>query len=439
MNRPDEPICKRLYNLWSVARRSSNPSEAATARSMLARQQVQLGLSDAEVAFIAESEEKAPLSSDDSEQPPNMFELLLHLFEVSAIILNFAQVVVVSFWILHAHVVFDHYRHTPRLMLRSRRSGCGKTTLLSLIKLLVPNGFKSDNSTPASLYSQLQADPRSTLLLDEMENSALWSHDRFMRALLDAGHRYDGSFSRQIRGKVVALSVFAPLVYALVSNRRVRVPEQLVSRSIPIDMQWHPEGRDEVEPDNPQIGEARRQIFEWALTFQRPPDCEILFVGRDRDNFRPLLEIGEALGYPETARAAVLEIYQPSEDLLDPLVFNIYQVFEQHKRSIWTTELLSALHELPNAHWDEFRGIEGNKDPHKLTRGELYDLLDKLDPPIKSKSIQKAVGAERKSHKGFDRAQFEPVWTQRFAGTPAQFNKITALPRHSKWRASGGG
>jgi Protein of unknown function (DUF3631) len=437
MNRPDEPTCKRLYNLWSVARRSSNPSEAVTARAMLARQQAQLGLSDAEVAFIAENEEKAPISSDDSEQTAlNVFELLLHLFEGSAIIVDFAQVVVVAFWILHAHVVFDHYRHTPRLMLRSRRPGCGKTTLLSLIKLLVPNGFKSDNATPASLYSQLQADPRSTLLLDEMENSALWSHDRFMRALLDAGHRYDGSFSRQIRGKNVSLSVFAPLAYALVSNRRVRVPEQLVSRSIPIDMQRHPEGRDEIEPDNPQIAEARRQIFEWALTFRRPPDCEILFVGRDRDNFRPLLEIGEALDYAETARAAVLEIYQPSEDLLDPLVFNIYQVFEQHKRSIWTTELLSALHELPNAHWDEFRGIEGNKDPHKLTRGELYDLLDKLDPPIKSKSIQKLVGAERKSHKGFDRAQFEPVWTQRFAGTPAH---VIALPRHRKWQASDGG
>ena len=89
MNRPDER--KRLYNLWSVARRSSNPSEAATARAMLARLQAQLGLSDAEVAFIAENEEKAPISSDDSEQPPNAFELLLHVFEVSAIILNFAQ------------------------------------------------------------------------------------------------------------------------------------------------------------------------------------------------------------------------------------------------------------------------------------------------------------------------------------------------------------
>jgi hypothetical protein len=435
MNRPDER--KRLYNLWSVARRSSNPSEAATARAMLARLQAQLGLSDAEAAFIAENEEKAPISSDDSEQPPNAFELLLHVFEMSAIILNFAQVAVVAFWILHAHVVFDQYRHAARLMLRSRRPGCGKTTLLSLIKLLVPNGFKSDNATPASLYSQLQEEPRSTLLLDEMENSALWSRDRFMRALLDAGHRYDGSISRQIKGKNVSLSVFAPLAYALVSDRRVRVPEQLVSRSIPIDMRRHPEGRDEIEPDNPQIAEARKRVFEWALTYRRPPNCEIPFVGRDRDNFRPLLEIGEALGYSETARAAVLEIYQPSEDLLDPLVFGVHQVFEQHGKSIWTIELLSALHELPNAHWDEFRGIEGNKDPHRLTLGELYDLLDKLDPPIKSKSIQKVVGSERKSRKGFDRTQFEQVWTQRFAGTPAQSSKIIRLPRHKK-RASDG-
>jgi hypothetical protein len=404
---------------------------------MLAQLQVQLGLNDAELAFIAESEEKAPISSDDSEQPPNAFELLLHVFELSAIILNFAQVVVVALWILHAHVVFDHYRHAPRLTLRSRRSGSGKTTLMSLLKLLVPNGFKSDNATPASLYSRLQEEPRSTLLLDEMENSTLWSRDRFMRALLDAGHRYDGSFSRQIKGKNVSLSVFAPLAYALVADRRVRVPEQLVSRSIPIDMRTHPEGRDEIEPDDPQIAEVRRRISEWALTFRRPPNCEILFVGRDRDNFRPLLEIGEALGSPETGRAAVLEIYQPSEDLLDPLVFDIYQVFEQHGKSIWTTELLSALHELPNAHWHEFRGIERNKDPRKLALAELYDMLDKLDPPIKSKSIQKVVGGERKSRKGFDRTQFEPVWAQRFACTPAQSSKIIRLPRNKKHGSDG--
>jgi hypothetical protein len=89
MNRPDEPTCKRLHDLWSRARRSSYPSEAVTARRMLAQMQAQLGLNDAEVGFMAEYEEKAPISSDDSEQPLNVFELLLHLFEERAIILNF--------------------------------------------------------------------------------------------------------------------------------------------------------------------------------------------------------------------------------------------------------------------------------------------------------------------------------------------------------------
>ena len=63
--------------------------------------------------------------------------------------------------------------------------------------------------------------------------------------------------------------------------------------------------------------------------------------------------------------------------------------------------------------------------------------MDKLDPPIKSKSIQKVVGGERKSRKGFDRTQFEPVWTQRFGSTPAQSRKIIRLPRHKQ--ASDGG
>jgi hypothetical protein len=83
-------------------------------------------------------------------------------------------------------------------------------------------------------------------------------------------------------------------------------------------------------------------------------------------------------------------------------------------------------------------GHRGNKDPHTLTLAELYDQVDKR-PADQSKSIQKVAGGERKSRKGFDRTQFEPVWTQRFGGTPAQFNKIIALPRHRKRQASDGG
>jgi hypothetical protein len=430
---------KRIYNLWSQAfHRSSNPNEAENARSALARLQVELDISDVEAAFIAESEEKK--LPDDSERLPDAFELLLHLFGESRIILNFAQEVIAALWILHTYV-FNLYMHTPRLLLRSRKPGCGKTTLLSFTNLLVNAGFKSDNSSAASLYARLQAYPRSTLLLDEMENSTLWSRDPFLRALLDAGHRYDGCFSRQAKlgskMDAVRFSVFAPLAYALVvsaRNQKIRVPPQLLSRSLPIDMRFHSEGRDEILLTDPRVAEVRRCICEWVPMFQRPSTCEIPFVGRDRDNFQSLIEIGESLGYGATARAAALAIHRPIEDQITPLVFDICQVLEQQNeiKGIWTPELLEALHQLPNRPWDEYRGIDGGKRPHKLTRGELYDLLGDLDPPITSRTVQKVVGGERKSAKGFHRTQFEPYWHVLFGGTPAHVSKIIRLPRHKK-------
>jgi len=140
------------------------------------------------------------------------------------------------------------------------------------------------------------------------------------------------------------------------------------------------------------------------------------------------------------ARAAALAIHSPTEDdLVKPLVFDICnQVFEQGGiKSIWTPELLDALHQLPNAHWDEFRGLDGCKDPHKLTRAELYDLLRELDPPIESRSVQKVVGGngERKSAKGFYRTQFEPHWRALFGGTPAQASKTIRLTQHKESQA----
>jgi len=100
-------IRKRIHDLWCQAfHRSSNPNEAANARSMLARLQADLNISDVAVAFIAESEEKKPASSDDSERLPDVFELLVHLFEGSGIVLTFAQVVIVALWILFTYIVF---------------------------------------------------------------------------------------------------------------------------------------------------------------------------------------------------------------------------------------------------------------------------------------------------------------------------------------------
>ena len=97
MNWPDETICKRILNLWALAYGSPHVGERANALAALKRLQAELGLSDVELAFIAEYTEKEPGARVDlgetSERPLNLLELLLLLLEASRIILPLAQAI----------------------------------------------------------------------------------------------------------------------------------------------------------------------------------------------------------------------------------------------------------------------------------------------------------------------------------------------------------
>ena len=233
--------------------------------------------------------------------------------------------------------------------------------------LLVNNGLMTSNTSPAVLYHQLLKHPRTTFLIDELEHSNLWTRDPILLSIFDAGHRRGGSVTRVIGGEVIRFSVFAPLALAAVPKKRFA--PQLLSRAIIIDMESNPEGKDELLPHDPRFAAARSVISEFAGTFKRGETCKIPLVGRPGDNWRALIEIGEALGYGATARAVALAIHRPSDDPVVRLFFDIRRLLEGVDR-IWTPELLDALHRLENANWDEFPGIDENQDPHALTRSE---------------------------------------------------------------------
>ena len=282
------------------------------------------------------------------------------------------------------------------------------------------------------IYHRLK-ELQTTFLLDEMENSKLWDSNRLLLNVFDSGHRYDGKVSRVVKNQVVEYPTYAPLALALIVGKRLA--PQLLSRSIVIDMEEHLEGLDElIAYDSPELTQARYSFFAWAETFRRPKTTNLgILTGRMADNFRVLIEIADDLGYGDTARAAALALHRPDENPVNALVSDIHRVFEGSDR-FWTEELLSMLHQIEEASWDEFWGLDGTKDPHKLQRGELYQML--RAKCIRSRSVQKVVDGRRISRKGFTREQFERVWGDQFAGTPAQPKNITQLAlaqnRHGK-------
>ena len=434
---PPASICERITKLWALAHGSPNPGESANALAALKRLQSEFDLSDTALAFVAEYTAKEPTGSralplqDPPERPVNVLELILHLLNGCHIMLSLEQMFAVTLWTLHTHV-FELFLHTPRLLLHSSEPMSGKTLLLMFLKQLVRDPLKTSNMTTAVIYYQLKEFPFTTFLVDETEWSvALWGKDTTFIQMFDAGHRQGGCVHRVlgIKGvgrKVVEFSVFCPIALAGVVKREY--PRQMLTRSISIWLQQDPEGRDELLMDDPRFTSVRGFIFEWVASFRRPSDCVIPFTVRDRDNWTSLIEIADSLGYGATARAVAQALYHPIDDPTTRLLFDIRRVFDGPPRldSSWTPDLLQALHGLED--WDEFWGLDGNQDPHKLRRPELYRLLK--GKGIRSRTVTKTVDGKRVSFKGFYRSQFELVWQQLFgAGAPAQASKIIKLPR----------
>jgi Protein of unknown function (DUF3631) len=438
---PDLPdaVRKRILALWMMANQATNLGERANALAALRRLQLDHDLNDVELNYLAEYEAKEPVGLRDQpdtalERPANILEIVLHLIPLNHIILSFEQAFTVAVWILHCPV-FEKYKHTPRLTLMSNESGCGKSLLMDFIRLLTDDAHLIIHITPAALYRRLRR-KRTVLLLDNAEHSVIWRNLLF-RTLVEGGHREGVSVSiTGPDGEDVDYPVKFPMALALVAEKPVY--PQLLSRSIELYMVKHPDGRDEtVSPSNSQLIVTRQLIREWSSTFERPSEVSFPagMAGRDVDNWRCLLEIATALGYPNTMHAVIRAMHRPSDNPVIRLLLDIYQVFEQRGIDrIWTTELLKALYDLPDAHWDEYRSSDGNKEPHKLTRGELYDLL--RTKGIRSKTVWKRIGDERSDNKGFMKEQFLNSWAA-IGATPPQPSKIIALPRHSKGHGGG--
>jgi hypothetical protein len=73
----------------------------------------------------------------------------------------------VALWVAHAHLV-EQFETSPPLAVTSAEMRSGKTRLLDVLELLVPNPFRV--VTPeAVVYNVLAQRPRRTMLLDEAD------------------------------------------------------------------------------------------------------------------------------------------------------------------------------------------------------------------------------------------------------------------------------
>jgi hypothetical protein len=272
--------------------------------------------------------------------------------------------------------VFERYPITPRLALLSPVRGCGKTTLILLLELLIAQAYRTDNITAAAIYHRLDRSPRTTLLVDEGDNLELLRNG-VLRSVFNSGHRRGGGIDRFVGGWPRKFRVFAPLAVAAIGM----LPLPLLHRAIVINMQRPHKGRlKRLDESDPAFAAARVEIQKWAATSTLVHDPEMPPTLRDRaaDNWRVLLAIADNLGHAEDARAAAVALCADRTDE-DPgvvLLADIWTVF----RALGTDRIASALLVerllgLDDNFWNEWRGLNDDRSPHKLTQGELPRLL----------------------------------------------------------------
>ncbi len=337
----------------------------------------------------------------------------------------------VTLWAVHSHMV-EHFHTTPRLALLSPEAASGKTRVLEILDLLVPESLFTLNASPAAVFRTL-AQQQITLLFDEVD--AIWSkrgkddNHEDLRALLNAGYKRGATIPRCVGPKheVVNFNVYCTVALAGLGD----LPDTIMSRSVIIRMRRRAPN-EPVEPFRTRKHECeghelRERLAGWAEDIGQTvgdawPDMPEGIVDRPAEVWEPLLAVADAAGgkWPMLARNACATLCRVAEDrraslgirLLSDLRI-IFSNDDAMHTEIVLQKLIGEVHEPDedrrlddDAPWASLRGKPLGKrglatmlkkygvHPQKVTvnskslqgyrREHLWDVWERYLPPLTS-------------------------------------------------------
>jgi uncharacterized protein DUF3631 len=330
------------------------------------------------------------------------------------------EYVAFALWSASTHV-YERYEVSPRLVLTSPTSGCGKSVVLKVSERLVARAEKSDNFTVASMYDAAHYD-RKTLLVDEADNLDFATKGA-LRAIFNSGYAKDGTFTRKIGKQRIKFRTFVPLAMASIGvlSPPGTLAPPLMRRSIIILMKKHrhPKRRFKAS-DTRDLDLVYQHLWAWARDVKLNLDPELPDELKRADpsvvdNWRVLISIADACSpaWGPLAREAAIFFARSGrhEDPVVTLLRDIRTVFDTRGIDrIGIKALLAALHDMEDGRWAEFSGVQRNRLPHTLTESELRAMLRPLG--IQTRSVW-AVGPRKpgdSSAKGYNQSDFEAAW-----------------------------
>ena len=321
------------------------------------------------------------------------------------IVLRPEAVIATALWTMTAWA-HEGATHSPILAAISVEPDSGKSTLLGVLRFLVPKPFVSVEPTGPSVYRTVDRE-HPTLIIDEADD--LFYRKSDLRAIVNAGWSRGTRIPRQGRW----YDPFCPKILGILG--KTKLPRTIASRSIILRM-WPKKPDEKAEDfayaDDPEFSTIRRKLARWAadnvrvikdLKPPQPPG----FNNRLNANWKLLLQIAQhaGVGWFEQARRSAIYLsrvpYEPSAGV--QLLAALRAMFTKNCREITSEQVVQELLADPNSQWHEYR----SRGP--ITKNQVAALLKDFE--IRPVVVHPTKRADLSRH-GYRAAQFEDAFAR---------------------------
>jgi len=327
--------------------------------------------------------------------------------------------VALTLWTLGTYC-YNAFSIFPKLLFSSPEKRCGKSTAMDALASLVHRALPCSNTSAAAIFRAVDVWAPS-LLIDEADTFLNSQDNAEMVGIINSGHRRSGAFVLRVVGddhQPKPFSTWAPMAIAMIKTPRDTIRDRSITLTLRRKLESERVQRlpfDLLEKSLP----TRRQCLRWAidhLDHLATAVPNVPQVGNDRaeDNWLPMLAIADALGgdWPSQARQAMAQLESQQEESQDAgtmLLSDIRTAFEDAGEGrLFTQELITALVEMEERPWSEWRGGK------PITTPSLAKLLKPYD--IRPKKMRKGYESKR----GFELGAFEDAFSRYLASPPAQ-------------------
>ena len=361
-------------------------------------------------AFVGMESRAASTDPWNVEPWPDPVETQALLREISAkiskyIVMRPEAVTATVLWTMTAWA-HEGATHSPILAAISVEPDSGKSTLLGVLRFLVPKPFVSVEPTGPSVYRTIDRE-HPTLIIDEADD--LFYRKSDLRAIVNAGWSRGTKIPRQGRW----YDPFCPKILGILG--KTKLPRTIASRSIILRM-WPKKPDERAEDfayaDDPEFSTIRRKLARWTadnvriikeLKPPQPPG----FNNRLSANWKLPLQIAQLAGggWPEQARRSAVYLsrtpYEPSIGV--QLLAALRTMFVQNRTEITSEQVVQELLADPDSQWHEYRG----RGP--ITKHQVAALLKDFE--IRPVVVHPTKRADVSRH-GYRAAQFEDAFAR---------------------------